>query len=79
MNHEPTTTNQSNAEPGAGSTAVPIWLLVFMVMLLFGGAVYFDANGGWFNQNVYAPYTDIAEVENYQLPKTGNEVVLRGQ
>jgi mono/diheme cytochrome c family protein len=79
MNHEPTTTNQSNAEPGAGSTAVPIWLIVFMVLLLFGGTIYFDANGGWFNSNVYAPYRDISEVENYQLPKTGNEVVLRGR
>jgi mono/diheme cytochrome c family protein len=35
--------------------------------------------GGWFDSNVYAPYRDISEVENYQLPKAGNEVVLRGQ
>src|SRR4051794_32635805 len=48
--------------PARGAT-VPMWLIVFMVLLLYGGAVYFDQNGGWFSPLVYGPYRNIAEVQ----------------
>ena len=37
------------AEPRAGDTAVPVWLIVLLFMLLYGGMVYFDQRSGWFS------------------------------
>jgi mono/diheme cytochrome c family protein len=56
-NRNPATTE---AEPMAERTAVPLWLLMTLLILLFLGAWYFDARGGWmFNEKVYVPYTHI--------------------
>jgi mono/diheme cytochrome c family protein len=52
----------------SGQAVVPIWLIVFMIVLLFFGGLYFDANGGWFDSKVYAPYGSVAELEKFQLP-----------
>lgn len=79
MNHEPTMTTPNTTEPNAESVAVPMWLIVLTFLLLFSGAVYFDANGGWFNSNVYAPYHSIAELETYQLPAGDGPDLRRGQ
>ena len=76
MNHEPTTTIQSTDESSAGRAIVPMWLIVLTVMLMFGGAVYFDSYGGWFDSKVYAPYRSFADLENYQLPH-GEGIDLR--
>lgn len=52
-----TTTNPSQAtEPVATLATVPMWLFVGVFVLLCGGAVYFDARGGWFDARVYDPY-----------------------
>jgi mono/diheme cytochrome c family protein len=54
---------------------VPIWIIVLTLMLLFLGMVYFDHHGGWFNSQVYGPYTSADELESYQ-PKSGEAAVL---
>jgi mono/diheme cytochrome c family protein len=60
----------AEAEPQAGRTAVPVWLIVLLFLLLYWGMVYFDANGGWFNEQVYAPYRSFQDVQTWQ-PVTG--------
>ena len=54
------------AEPKAGQRAVPVWLLVLLCLLLYGGMVYFDRASGWFDPRVYGPYASIQQVEAFQ-------------
>jgi mono/diheme cytochrome c family protein len=54
------------AEPQAGSASMPVWLVVAVLVIFFFAGVYFDANGGWFNQQVYAPYRSVEEVQLFQ-------------
>jgi mono/diheme cytochrome c family protein len=54
------------AEPKAGQVAVPVWLIVLLFVVLYGGMVYFDRNSGWFSERVYAPYRSLQEVEAFQ-------------
>ena len=54
------------AEPKAGQVAVPVWLLVLLFLVLYGGMVYFDRTSGWFSAQVYAPYRSLQEVEAFQ-------------
>jgi mono/diheme cytochrome c family protein len=56
----------AEAEPQAGRTAVPVWLIVLLFVILYWGMVYFDQHGGWFNEQVYAPYRSYQEVETWQ-------------
>jgi mono/diheme cytochrome c family protein len=58
------------AEPKAGLVAVPVWLIILLFLVLYGGMVYFDRNSGWFSEQVYAPYRNFQEVEAFQ-PVTG--------
>ena len=60
----------ADAEPQAGRTAVPVWLIVLLFMILYLGMVYFDRNGGWFNEQVYEPYHSFQDLETWQ-PVTG--------
>jgi mono/diheme cytochrome c family protein len=60
------------AEPKAGLQAVPIWLLVSVLVMAYWGMVYFDQNGGWFSQQVYAPYNSVEEVDLW-WPKGGDD------
>ncbi len=62
-------------ESSGGGFAVPVWIFCLALLLLFAGGVYFDENSGWFNAQVYAPYTDVNEVEAYQ-PVSGAAAVL---
>ena len=54
------------AEPQAGSANVPVWMIVAPLMIFFLGGVYFDATGGWFSQQVYAPYRSVEELQTFQ-------------
>jgi len=58
------------AEPAAARSTMPIWIIVLTLLLLFMGAVYFDHHSGWFDKQVYAPYTSADELASYQ-PKSG--------
>ncbi len=67
------------AEPTSAATTVPMWLIAAMLVLLFLGAWYFDARGGWFEAKVYAPYHSVADVERFQPRSGGDAVLLRGK
>ena len=68
-----------DAEPTSAATTVPMWLIAALLVLLFLGAWYFDARGGWFEAKVYAPYHSMADLERFQ-PRSGEEaVLLRGK
>jgi mono/diheme cytochrome c family protein len=60
----------AEAEPQAGRTVVPVWLIVLLFLILYWGMVYFDQNGGWFSEQVYSPYRSYQDVETWQ-PVTG--------
>jgi mono/diheme cytochrome c family protein len=59
-----------SGEPKAGQVAVPVWLIVLLFLIVYGGMVYFDQHGGWFSEQVYAPYRSVQEVEAWQ-PNVG--------
>lgn len=65
-------------EPQAGSANMPIWLIPVALLIFFFGGLYFDANGGWFNQQVYSPYRSIEELQLYQ-PAGGDEDLAVGK
>jgi mono/diheme cytochrome c family protein len=60
----------SNAEPTAARSHLPMWILVVTLLLLYVGGIYFDRHSGWFDGQVYSPYKNAAELEAYQ-PKSG--------
>ena len=59
-----------DAEPAAARSTMPIWIIVLTLVLLFLSAVYFDHHGGWFDKQVYTPYTSAEELAAHQ-PKSG--------
>src|SRR5664279_2230409 len=63
------------AGEAAARSTMPIWIIVLTLLLLFLGAVYFDRHSGWFDKQVYAPYTSAAELASKQ-PKSGAASVL---
>jgi mono/diheme cytochrome c family protein len=54
---------------------MPIWIIVFTLVLMFLGMVYFDHHSGWFNSQVYRPYSSAEQLETYQ-PKSGEAAML---
>jgi len=68
----------ATAEPQAGSASMPIWLIPVALVIFFFGGIYFDANGGWFDQKVYAPYHSVEEVQLYQ-PVGGDDDLVLGK
>src|SRR5277367_5393568 len=61
---------ESNAEPTAARSHLPMWILVVMLVLLYVGGIYFDRHSGWFDKQVYSPYANAAMLDSYQ-PKSG--------
>jgi mono/diheme cytochrome c family protein len=47
-----------------------MWIFSLTLVLIYLGAVYFDHHGGWFDANVYGPYSSADELDSYQ-PKSG--------
>ncbi len=81
MNAEPNQPSrvQPETEPTSATTTVPMWLIAALLVLLFLGAWYFDARGGWFEAKVYEPYRSLTDLERFQ-PRSGSDaVVLRGR
>lgn len=66
------------AEPAVGNAAVPMWMMLLPVLLLFGGALYFDWNGGWFSSSVHPPYGTLKEVRFFQ-PVDSGDPTIRGK
>jgi mono/diheme cytochrome c family protein len=70
--------NAEGAEPKASVTAVPMWIIVLLFLLLYWGMVYFDQHSGWFSPEVYAPYRSTDELAMFQ-PSAGGPDVSRGK
>jgi len=68
-----------DTEPRAGTAAVPMGLMLLPLLLLFGGAMYFDWHGGWFNPAVHAPYTSVKQLELLQPSTGGDRMLIRGK
>ncbi len=81
MNAEPSQSGRVvlETEPTATGLTVPMWLIAAMLVLLFLGAWYFDARGGWFEAKVYEPYHSVADVARFQPRSGGDAVLLRGK
>jgi mono/diheme cytochrome c family protein len=62
------------AEPRAGGSAVPVWIIVLLFLLLYWGMVYFDQHSGWFSTEVYAPYRSTTELVMFQPPAGGPDL-----
>jgi mono/diheme cytochrome c family protein len=61
---------RETAEPSAEQTPVPVWLMVLLFALLYWGMVFFDRYSGWFDAEVYAPYTSLADLQAFE-PRGG--------
>jgi mono/diheme cytochrome c family protein len=64
MSQEPQTksANLEPAEPTAGQSGVPIWLILLLGLLVYWGMFYLDGHGGWFNPEVFEPFTRYNDV-----------------
>lgn len=78
QNASPTQHLHHEAEPRAGAAAMPIWLLVSLLVIFFFGGLYFDARGGWFSPQVYAPYESPAQLALFQ-PTGDDGGIARGK
>jgi mono/diheme cytochrome c family protein len=75
---QPLLTAAEAVEPRAGEATVPVWLIVLLFLLLYGGMVYFDRRSGWFSPEVYMPYRSQEDLAMYQ-PPTGGPDLARGK
>lgn len=69
----------TESEPTSTLAAVPVWLIVMALVLVYWGAVYFDKHGGWFNAKVYGPYRSLQEVQDMQPISGGANLFGRGK
>lgn len=69
----------NDAEPRAGSASMPVWMLVTVMVLVFGGGLYFDTYGGWFSPQVYAPYRSVNDLMVYQPVSGEGAILVRGK
>lgn len=67
------------AEPKAGGVTMPMWLISLLCVVGYWGMVYFDSHGGWFNPQVYGPYSTLAEVTDLQPASDAEAFVNRGK
>jgi mono/diheme cytochrome c family protein len=73
----PGTAPQSDAR--RDRKAVPVWLLILSIVLLYWGMVYFDQRGGWFRPEVYIPFRSVEEVALYQPPVGDRDIIDKGK
>ncbi len=62
-------------EPQVDSAAMPAWLFVLMIALVYWGMLHLDRYGGGFNNRVYGPYRSFKELSDLQ-PKSGSEMLV---
>ena len=68
-----------DTEPTALRRVVPLWLIISFAVLVYWGALYFDARGGGFHAQVYEPYRSIEEVATLQPKTAEGEALARGR
>jgi len=62
-------------EPQTEPGAVPVWLFVLLIVLVYWGMLHLDHYAGGFNQFVYGPYESYNELAQLQ-PKSGPEMLI---
>jgi mono/diheme cytochrome c family protein len=53
--------------------------MVAVLMLVFGGGLYFDSYGARFSQQVYAPYQSLEQVQLFQPASGADRAMARGK
>jgi len=71
--------NQNGAEPTAGFSAVPVWLVVIFGALFYWCQIYLDGHAGGFSKEVYAPYDDIDAVALANPKGENDETIAMGR
>jgi mono/diheme cytochrome c family protein len=66
-------------EPVAGPSAVPIWLILLLGLLLYWGMDYVNDHGGWFNAQVYEPFRSYEEVAQCQPHNPEGDYLALGE
>ncbi len=66
-------------EPAVGPSAVPIWLILLLGLLVYWGLNYVNEHGGWFNAQVYEPFTTYAEVAQCQPHNPEGDYLALGE
>jgi mono/diheme cytochrome c family protein len=69
----------TDAEPQSGDAAMPVWMIIALLVVFFWGALYFDATGGWFSRQVYAPYRSEAQLVLFQPASGADRALARGK
>ncbi len=78
MSADPNKLNPNReAEPTATKTVLPVWLVSVLLVLLFTAGWTFDQSGGWFEAQVYQPFTKLPD--EYQPPAVGNNAYALGE
>jgi mono/diheme cytochrome c family protein len=75
----PAATTNEALEPRARHRAVPIWLIILLLLLLYWGMVYVDLRGGGFDELVYTPFRNREEVEKYGFHDEEGARVIQGK
>ena len=66
-------------EPKAMRRPVPVWLLILMLLLIYCAMLFFDQHGGWFSQEVYAPFHSVQQLSDFQPVAGGEESLQAGK
>jgi mono/diheme cytochrome c family protein len=70
--------SHSQPQPSSHLT-VPVSIIALMLVLIFLGGVYFDHHSGWFDPQVYQPYTSAEELAAYQPLSGEAAIAARGK
>ena len=62
-------------EPTADSSAMPAWLFVLMILMLYWGMLHLDRYAGGFNEKVFGPYESFRQLADLQ-PKSGPQMLI---
>jgi mono/diheme cytochrome c family protein len=75
----PTVALSDDLEPQAEGAAMPVWLFVLLMVLIYWAMQHLDRRAGGFNKMVYGPYQSYKQLADY-APKSGPEMLIaRGQ
>jgi mono/diheme cytochrome c family protein len=71
--------NRDNAEPSAGFSTVPIWLIMVFGGLFYWCQLYLNDHAGGFNDQVYTPFQSIEDVAAANPKSAGDEQYIMGK
>jgi mono/diheme cytochrome c family protein len=71
--------NQNDEEPTAGSSAVPISLVVILGALFYWCQIYLDGHAGGFSKDVYSPYDSAEAVAAANPQSEGDKSLAMGR